>query len=96
MIAEQEIEKLAEEYGWNCKNEFFTTPVKANECQLTSKRDFVKGFQAALSNPDYILIEKEYIEKLWEEFIKSDINNGSASSYHQYLKDILSNLKTKL
>ena len=47
--------------------------------------DFIKdfGFQKAQELNQKNLI---YSELLWNEFIKSDINNGSASSYHEFLK----------
>ncbi len=55
----------AEKYAWQCKNEYFTTPVLANECVKTSTRDFIAGATS------------KYVEKQKLEFAIEQLKKAS-------------------
>lgn len=101
-MKEQEIEKLADEYhAKHCLENKLPTDYYNWDSNKWIKQWWIDGYKAALSNPDYIFIEKEYIEnrikKLDED--KIELSTRVPKNYFngiiKELKDILSNSKTK-
>jgi hypothetical protein len=76
----KELELEAEKYAWQCKNEYFTVPVKADECVKTSTRDYIAGATSKY-------VEKQKLEFAIKQLNKLDSVLQAKVSLHLDMRD---------